>query len=210
MNPAPSSQSLVWTHTPLATAVALGFVVAVAALGWLAWQRSGFRRATGLLEALRLLIAVFIALTLFQPEWREVFKPDFKPTLTILVDDSHSMDTRDIIDPAHPGDEPRSRAEAARPLTNLDAWKQIAQRMDVVVEPFSSTQSPPREATDLNDALTRTAEKYPHLDAVVLLSDGDWNTGDPPAQAAMRLRMRDVPVFAVPLGSETRLARRGV
>ncbi len=205
MNPTPSSQSLVWTHTPLAVAVAVVFVLAVAALGWFAWQRSGFRRATGWLETLRLLIAVFIAVTFFQPEWREVFKPDFKPTLTILVDDSHSMDTRDIIDPAHPGDEPRSRAETARPLADLAAWKQIAQRMDVVVEPFSSTQSPPREATDLNDALARTAEKYPHLNAIVLLSDGDWNAGDPPAQAAMRLRMRDVPVFAVPLGSETRL-----
>ncbi len=205
MNHPPSSQSLVWTHTPLALAVAVVFVLAVAVLGLLAWQRSGFRRVTGLLEALRLLIAVFIAVTLFQPEWREVFKPDFKPTLTILVDDSHSMDTRDIIDPAHPGDEPRSRAETARPLTDLAAWKEIAQRMDVVVEPFSSTQTPPQEATDLNEALARTAEKYPHLNAIVLLSDGDWNAGDPPAQAAMRLRMRDVPVFAVPLGSETRL-----
>ena len=205
MNTLPSSQSLVWTHTPLTAAVAVAFVLAVASLGWLAWQRSGYRRATGWLEALRLLIAVFIALTLFQPEWREVFKPDFKPTLTILVDDSHSMDTRDIIDPAHPGDDPRSRAETARPLANLAAWKEIAGRMDVVVEPFSSTQTPPQEATDLNDALARTAEKYPHLSAVVLLSDGDWNAGDPPSQAAMRLRMRDVPVFAVPLGSETRL-----
>ena len=77
--------------------------------------------------------------------------------------------------------------------------------MDVVVERFSSTQSPAQEATDLNEALARTADKTPHLAAVVLLSDGDWNAGDPPAQAAMRLRMRDVPVFAVPLGSETRL-----
>jgi uncharacterized membrane protein len=40
---------------------------------------------------------------------------------------------------------------------------------------------------------------------VVLVSDGDWNTGDPPAQAAMQLRMRGVPVFADAVGSETRL-----
>lgn len=107
MNATPSSQSLVWTHTPLAVVGAVVFVLAVAALGWLAWQRSGYRRATGWLEGLRLLIAAFIALTLFQPEWREVFKPDFKPVLTLLVDDSHSMDTRDIVDPARPGDDPR-------------------------------------------------------------------------------------------------------
>ena len=205
MKSIPSSQGLVWTHTPLSVAVGAAFVLVVAALGWLAWQRSGYRRATGLLEALRLLIAVWIAVTLNQPEWREIFKPDYKPTLTILVDDSRSMNTRDVIDPAQPGADPRSRAEAAKPLTDPAAWKALAQRMNVVVEPFSSTLAPPQEGTDLNDALSQAAEKHPHLDAVVLLSDGDWNSGEPPAQAAMRLRMRNVPVFAVPLGSESRL-----
>lgn len=205
MKPTLSSQSLVWTHTPSSLLIGVIFVLVVAALGVLAWKRSGYRRATGLLEALRVLIAAWIAVTLNQPEWREVFKPDFKPTLTVLVDDSHSMNTRDIIDPAQPDHEPRSRAEAARPLTDSAAWKEIAKRMDVVVEPFSSAQAPPQEGTDLNDALTQAAEKHPHLNAVVLLSDGDWNSGSPPAQAALRLRMRDVPVFAVPLGSETRL-----
>ncbi len=77
--------------------------------------------------------------------------------------------------------------------------------MEIVVEPFSSSQQPPEEGTDLNAALAQAAEKHPRLGAVVLLSDGDWNTGEPPAQAATRLRMRGVPVFAVPLGAETRL-----
>ena len=77
--------------------------------------------------------------------------------------------------------------------------------MDVVVEPFSSGQQPPEEGTDINTALQKAAEKHPRLGAVVLLSDGDWNTGETPAQAAMRLRMREVPVFTVPIGSETRL-----
>jgi hypothetical protein len=40
---------------------------------------------------------------------------------------------------------------------------------------------------------------------VVLLSDGDWNTGGPPVEAATRMRMRETPIFAVPLGAETRL-----
>ena len=205
MKPTPASQSLVWTHTPTSIAVGVAFVLVVAALGLLAWQRSGLRRSTGLLEALRLLIAGWIAVTLNQPEWREVFQPVYKPTLTVLVDDSHSMNTRDVLSAIQPGAEPLSRAEAARPLANNAAWKELAARMDVVVEPFSSAQSPPQEGTDLNDALTQAARKHPHLNAVVLLSDGDWNSGEPPAQAALRLRMRDVPVFAVPLGSESRL-----
>ena len=205
MKPFPSSQTLVWTHTPVSVAVGVGFVLVVAVLGSLAWQRSGYRRSTGLLEALRLLIAAWIAVTLNQPEWRQIFQPTFKPTLTILVDDSHSMNTRDVIDAAQPNTDPHSRAEAARPLAATAAWSEIAKRMDVVIEPFSSAQVPPQEGTDLNGALAQAAEKHPHLSAVVLLSDGDWNSGEPPAQAAMRLRMRNVPVFAVPLGSESRL-----
>ena len=39
----------------------------------------------------------------------------------------------------------------------------------------------------------------------MLASDGDWNEGQPPVQAAARLRMKGIPVFAVPVGSRTRL-----
>ncbi|MDB6069968.1 MAG: putative rane protein, partial [Verrucomicrobiales bacterium] len=64
---------------------------------------------------------------------------------------------------------------------------------------------PPAEATDLLGALLRVLEQQPRLAAVVLASDGDWNTGPAPSQAATRLRMKGVPVFAVPLGADTRL-----
>ena len=39
----------------------------------------------------------------------------------------------------------------------------------------------------------------------MLASDGDWNKGPPPVQAAARLRIKGVPVFVVPAGSPTRL-----
>jgi len=185
--------------------VAAAFVIVIGVLCWMAWKRSGFRTSTGLLEGLRLLIAVGIAVTFNQPEWREVFKPESKPTLVVLVDTSRSTETRDVIDATHPSAEPRSRAEFAKPFSEPSAWRGIAQKMDVVIEPFSSGQQPPEEGTDINAALIQAAEKHPRLGAVVLLSDGDWNCGAPPAQAAMRLRMRQAPVFAVPLGSETRL-----
>ena len=201
----PSSQSLVFAHTPASVAVAVAFVLVVGGLAWMAWERSGYRVSTGLLEALRVIIAVGVAITLNQPEWREIFKPQTKPALVILADVSHSMETRDMIDAGNPAAEARSRMELAKPLMDVAAWKQIAQRMDVVVEPFSSSEQPPEEGTDIAAALTQAAEKHPRLNAVVLLSDGDWNSGLPPAQAATLLRMRKIPVFAVPLGSETRL-----
>jgi uncharacterized membrane protein len=201
----PATESLVFTSTAGSLALGVGLVLLTAALGWLAWRRSGCRASTGWLEALRTLIVLIIAVTLNQPEWREVFRPQNKPTLAVLVDVSRSMETSDVIDARDPTAEPRSRAAAARPLAAPAAWRGIAQRMNVVIEPFSSAEQPPGEGTDIGAALTQAAEKHPHLGAVVLLSDGDWNTGDPPARAAMRLRMRETPVFAVPLGSETRL-----
>ncbi len=199
----PASQSLVFTHTTLSVAVAAAFVVVVGALAWIAWRRSGFRTSTGLLEALRVMIALGIAITLNQPEWREIFKPENKPTLAILADVSRSMETCDVL--SNPAAELQSRADVARPLADPAAWREIAQRMDVVIEPFSSDLQPAEEGSDLNAALLSAAEKHPRLHAVVLLTDGDWNTGEPPAQAATRLRMREVPVFAVALGAETRL-----
>jgi uncharacterized membrane protein len=201
----PASQGLVFTSSATSLTAGIVLVLAMLGLGWLAWKRSGYRASTGWLEGLRILIAVLIAITLNQPEWREIFRPTNKPTLAVLVDVSRSMETRDVIDARRPEADPRSRAEAAKPLAEAAAWRSIAQRMDVVIEPFSSAEQPSGEGTDIGAALSQAAEKHAHLGAVVLLSDGDWNTGDPPAKAAMRLRMRETPVFAVPLGSETRL-----
>ena len=201
----PASQSLVFTATPASLAVAAGLVLAVGFLAWMAWKRSGFRRSTGLLEGLRLLLAIAIAITLNQPEWREVFKPENKPEVAVLVDTSHSMDTRDVLDPAHLSANARSRREEAQPFVSKEAWRDLSQKAEVTIEPFSSGEQPPQEGTDLNAALMRAAEKHPRLSSVVLLSDGGWNSGDAPSQAATRLRMRHVPVFAVPLGSEARL-----
>lgn len=201
----PSSSSLVFTHTTASLAVSIVFAVLVAGLALLAWVRSGFRAVTGWLELLRVVIAVGIAITLNQPEWREVFKPDTKPVLAVLWDNSHSMDTRDVLDPASPNAEPRSRAESVRALSDTAAWDKLRQRMDVVIEPFSSGEDSPQEATDINGALSQAMEKHPRLAAVVLASDGSWNSGEAPSNAATRLRMRETPVFAVPAGAESKL-----
>ena len=201
----PSSQSLVFAHSPAALAISAAFIVAIAIVGWLAWKRSGWRRSTGWLELLRLLIVIGVAITLNQPEWREIFKPESKPTVVILQDTSRSMLTSDVIDAKQPANDPKTRAAAAKPLVDPALWREIAKRMDVVVEPFSSGEQPAEEGTDIGAALAQAAEKHPRLEGVVLITDGDWNTGQPPAQAALRLRMRQTPVFAVPMGAETRL-----
>jgi hypothetical protein len=75
--------------------------------------------------------------------------------------------------------------------------------MNVVVQPFSPAQA--GHGTDLHEPLAQAIAKIQNLRGIVLASDGDWNEGPPPVQAAARLRVRGVPVFVVPVGSPTRL-----
>ena len=195
------SQSLEFSPTPFAIGAGVVFVFAVIVLALLAWYRSGWKASTGLLEALRILVAVAIAVTLLQPEWKETYRPETKPTIAVLADTSGSMETRDVIDPVDPSKAVRTRQEIAAPLVDPAAWESLSERMDIVIETFSSGESPPEEATDLSTALGELPEKHPQLAATVLVGDGDWNVGGPPSAAATRLRMREVPVFAVPTGS---------
>lgn len=200
-----TTRELVFTQTPISVTVSVVFVAVVAVLAFTGWKRSAWRTSIGWLEFLRVLVAAGIAITLNQPEWRETFKPDTKPVLAVLHDVSGSMETRDVMVAGDPAAEAKSRLEAATPLTDPALWNSLRQRMDLVIEPFSSSDETPAEATDLHGALMRVLEQQPRLAAIVLASDGDWNTGAAPSQAATRLRMKGVPVFTVPIGADTRL-----
>ena len=186
--------------TPWTLGQSAVLVVAVAAVALLAWRRSGFAAGVGFLEGLRLVIAVLVAVLLNQPEWVEEYRPDTKPVVAVLWDASRSMDTQDVI---ASGAAPRTRRDAVAPLTASDFWQPLLDRFQVVVEPFSP--APPGEGTNLGAALAGAQERFAGLRALVLVSDGDWNKGAPPAEAAQGLRLAQVPVMAVPVGSETRL-----
>ena len=201
----PANSEFVFTQTPVATTTAIVFVVLILILGFMAWKRSGWKTSIGWLEFLRLLVAIGIAITLFQPEYRETFKPENKPVLAILHDISGSMETRDVLSAADPNAEAITRLDAAKPLTDASVWKPLEQRLDIVIEPFSSSEDPPIEGTDLHAALKRVLDQQPQLAAVVLASDGDWNTGGAPSQAATLLRMKGIPVISVPTGADTKL-----
>jgi hypothetical protein len=198
-----ASRSLVFLGTPWS--VALGAVTTLVTAGFcfLAWRRSGFRRSMGLLEALRLGLVAVGALLLNQPEWVEEFHPDEKPSIAVLTDRSASMETRDVRPPDGGNARPAERREAIAPLAETSTWEPLRQRMNIVVQPFS--EPTPGHGTDLTEPLARAAEHVDNLRAVVLASDGDWNEGSPPVLAAARLRMKGVPIFAVPVGSPTRL-----
>ncbi len=204
------SERLTFQAENWSIAAAALFVTAILVLGLWACSRCGWRRSQVLLESLRLVIAGLIALTLLQPEWLRSFKPDTLPVVALLHDVSGSMSTEDVtVAPPSSSGSPAqviSRSALATRLIAPENWAAVQKRFQVIPQPFSSLEEPASEATDLHHALERVAEQHPNLAAVVLISDGDRNTGPPPALAATRLRMRNVPVLAVPVGAAERQA----
>jgi hypothetical protein len=197
------SRSLTFLWTPWSAAASALFVLAAAGFCLVAWRRSGYRRSVGALELLRLALVVVVAVMLNQPEWVEEYRPEEKPSIAVLWDDSPSMETRDVVPGDSPTRAPATRREAIAPLAEPSSWESLRGRMNVVIQPFATAKA--GHGSDLHEPLARAPEAFRNLRGVVLASDGDWNEGPPPVQAAARLRMRGVPVFAVPVGSRTRL-----
>ncbi|MEQ9411027.1 MAG: VWA domain-containing protein [Fuerstiella sp.] len=197
-----------WTTTTLLFSTAVLIIAAVCC--FISWRRSGFARNLGALEILRFLLIVAALITLNQPEMTQEIRPEEQPTLVILHDTSDSMQTRDVasIDDAAASDTSTAaitRLQAVSSAVDPVTWAAAAQTMDIVVQPFSSQLASPQRGTDLSQALQYAADSQINLRGIVLLSDGDWNTGEAPNSAATELRMRGVPVFAVGVGSEERL-----
>ena len=174
---------------------------------FVSWSRSGFVRSVGLLEFFRLLLIALVVFSLNQPEITEHVRPVERPVLVLMHDQSRSMETQDVLASVSVGSPagPITRAEAAEPLVREDVWDPLKERLKVVIEPFSSDLAEPAAATDLNTALASVSDRHPELRVVVLLSDGDWNIGGSPSSSATDLRMKNIPVFSVGMGSEDRL-----
>ena len=182
------------------------FLVVTGVLCWFAWHRSGYRTRIGWLELLRFVLVCLVVITLNQPEWLESQPPEQRSTLAVLWDKSNSMQTRDIVDDQDTAAKRKSRAETIQPLMSEEVWKpEEDTELNVVFEPFSSLLDPAAEATDINAGLLHVLDNHSNLRGVVLLSDGDWNIGESPVDAATRFHMKGVPVFTVGVGSEVPL-----
>ena len=196
------TQTLTFLWTPWSLAISAVIVLVTAGLCLLAWQRSGYAKSQGFLEFLRLAIVILLAVMLNQPEWVEEFRPEEKPQVVILVDDSPSMSTHDV-ESEITGSKRVSRKEAIAELAKEPAWKSLTERMQVTIQPFGNSGEEAR--SDLFTPLKQAPQNFNNLIGAVLISDGDWNDGQPPVQAATSLRMKEIPVFTVPVGSPVRL-----
>ncbi len=203
-----SVQQLSFMGTPASVAISIVVVAVTAALGYFAWHRSGYSPSLGGLELLRVAIVALVAVLLNQPEWVEEYRPDVKPTIAVLWDRSASMQTRDVIS----NDKETgaiTRAQAIEPLTEASAWNSLDEKLNVVIEPIAMVKEDDQQSssigTNLNEPLLEVASRVSQLMGIVLISDGDWNQGKPPVEAASRLRTKGIPVFTVASGSPTKL-----
>ena len=196
--------------TPATLWIGIIALIFVAALGVTAWRRSPNRGRTVFLEGLRFCISLLVVILLWQPEWRTVVHSKTKPRIAILWDDSKSMSTMDAPLPAvlAPKDEVVSRADWVKTALASPLWKPLEAggANELLTIPFSTPNaSTALQGTDLESPLFNLLEKETNLRAVVMLSDGDYNLGQPPVTAAQRMRLRGVPLYTLPVGSQQRL-----
>ncbi|MEZ6138799.1 MAG: hypothetical protein R3C53_28265 [Pirellulaceae bacterium] len=196
--------SFAFQATTMTLAISGLALLGVCILSWLAWQRSGFRKGILALELLRIGIVVFAVFLLNQPETVDEYTPNEKPTVVVLGDQSLSMDTQDVgLEDVSNSTPLLTRRQAIEPLLDPGAWEALADRLDVVITPFATEENGSK--SNLHEALTKARSEHVNLRAVVMASDGDWNAGLQPVQAAMRLRLEQIPIFSVPVGSQSRL-----
>jgi hypothetical protein len=193
--------NLLWTPWTLALSIALWLATAV--VGWMSWRRSGYRRQIAVLEGIRLSVLALVALLINQPEFLQIQKRQGKPTVAVLVDRSASMETADIPGGEENPSELVRRSAMANPLLSEATWSSLRQRFDVALQPICSAQ--PGSGSNLCGPLENLVENSRDLVAIVLVSDGDWNEGSAPINAANRLRMANIPVLSIPVGSPLRL-----
>jgi hypothetical protein len=197
--------------TPLTLWIGIIALILVAALSVISWRRSPHPKRTGVLEVLRFLATLAVVILLWQPEWLTTVHPDTKPQIAILWDDSKSMTTTDAALPPALSEKSEivSRAAWVKKVLASDLWKPLEANgaNELTATPFAT---PPAEndaaaGTDLDTPLNDLLDLQTNLRAVVMLSDGDYNLGQPPVSAAQKLRLRGIPLFPIPVGSKVRL-----
>ena len=203
-----------WVFQPLQ--LPFGWMVFIAGVmavtAWVSYSNWRRRRGAGvaLLELLRFVIMGLILFTLCKPEFLTTTSKEKQPEVVILTDVSRSMITQDVKMGSR---NVVTREEWLSDQLATNVWAEIEKKAKVTVQDFgmSGTDGQKlteddngtdiKDGTDIFNALEsqRQKMKNKNLKAIFMLSDGDWNFGAPPQQAAMNL---GVPVFTLTVGSD--------
>ena len=190
-------------------------LIATAGLCITAVRRSARPGRTAILESIRFVCVLFVSIMLLGPEWRSVQESDLQPEIVIVTDESLSMSTTDARVPESMKSEEKviTRENLVDNLLASEFWKPFEAESKNRVT-LSTFGAPPEDTdpalramsgTDINDALQKILEAGRNLRAVVMLGDGDWNIGKSPVAAAQQFRLKDVPLYALRIGSQQRL-----
>ena len=166
--------------------------------------RSGYRTDIGLLELLRLALVMLVAVLFNQPEWVEEYRPDEKPTIAVLWDGSTSMDTRDVS-----GADGRADVGLVTPRSGAAAHRRY------VLE-FAARAAWPSKYRPSRRKETATGHEplsAPHVRDRKISQPARYRAGlgrrlergTAPRAGRPVLRLQEVPVFVVPVGSPSRL-----
>ena len=174
-------------------------VLLTAGLSFANWKRRG-GTAVGLLEGLRFLIVCLILFTLMKPEFLRVTTFEDQPEVVVLRDISGSMGTMDLLDKE--GNAITRQQWVAENIDTNVIQQALSGNIKVTYPEFGMSGTNSITAgTDIFDALEAQRAKNKNLRAIFLLSDGDWNYGSPPQQAAVKLGTDKIPVFTLTVGS---------
>jgi hypothetical protein len=173
-------------------------VLAVSVWIVIVWRRLAARfpfRTALLLVLPKALVALLVIAAVFDPAWTSLRRPDKKPRLIVMVDDSSSMDVRD-----RDGKSRLVRAtgiadEMSRKLgDDYDVERQV---FDESVRPSGPKPAGATRGTDLGGCLVTLSQRSDAKGAigVVLLTDG----GD---ETLVNPRLPQSPVFVVGMGGD--------
>ncbi len=164
------------------------------------------------LEGLRFLIIGLAVALLWQPVWRTVIHPEDQAKIVVLWDGTGSMQTLDekAFGDAADASDIGSRAEWVKEALASELWQPLRQdgQKELEIRSFGTDEAVLKDSlkgTDLSEPLNKLLETEDNLQAVILLSDGDYNLGSPPVAAAQKYRLRGVPIFPISVGQEVRL-----
>lgn len=163
-------------------------------------RQTGFTPLRLLTEGLKFLGAVFLLLTLFQPELHERKAKHEEARIAVVVDGTDSMETEDI----WMDGEAWSRKARVASILESEAWEALSEVVNLERVEVGHEEKPVLRETDLKSALAR-AGAVDQLAAVLVLSDGAHNAAGSPLPEVLRLAEAEAPVFAVEVGASERL-----
>lgn len=153
-----------------------------------------------LTEGLKLVGAVFLLLTLLQPEIHQRSAKHDEAKIAVVIDRTDSMTTEDVRQEG----QSFTRTSWVDQLLETEAWKKMGDEVGIELFEIGHDEKPVLKETDLASSLAR-AREVEQLAAVLVVGDGSHNAVKSPLPEFLRLAEAEVPAYAIEVGAETRL-----